>query len=193
MNAPHSGSPAVIEIGRMWLHLPTGRASIAGFVRNDHGGPQVGSTVSRAGLPVHQGGHQDLFEALDPTPIGASTGLVADLRAEPPRFDDHGFNWAHRTTADVQAEAERHGWQIITRAHAAELLSQIGYTLHPRVGEDGTRYFHDELWLDQADGLTWHVRESIDGTRFTFERSTFVMREIPLTGGFGLDAAAREK
>lgn len=180
--------PMVIEIGRLWLHLPTGRAGIVGFVRNAHGGPDCGPLMRRD-RPVHEGGHQTLFEGLDPVRPGASTGVIVDLRTEPPRFDTHGFNWAGRTTSDAQAAAERLGWQTITRTRAAELLHEAGYTLHERTGPDGTRYFHDELYLDQVDGLTWHVRESIDGTRFVSERCVFVTREIPLTGQFGLDAA----
>lgn len=174
---PNSTSPRLVEVGRLWLHLYTGAASVDGFARLPEGGPEVGGTMRRD-RPVGEGGTERLFEGLDPTRRSTTTGPIYDMRTEPAGFDSHGFDWAGRCTSDVQAEAERRGWRVVTRAEAGQRLLELGYRLRPRHDGDGRRHFHDVLWLDQLDGLTWHVRESVDGFRHTSQRCAFVVREV---------------
>ncbi|WP_158892712.1 hypothetical protein [Amycolatopsis anabasis] len=164
------------EIGEMWLHLPSGGAGIHGFVPDSDGGPVTGGVV-REHVPVSQGGSIRLFHGLDPHEFDPQPGPIIDLRLSPRRFDRYGFNWAQRATTDVQAEAERRGWRTITRAHAVRVLTELGYHVHPRRDANGRPFFHDVIYRDQADDLTWHVRESLDGTRFTWERCVFVLRD----------------
>lgn len=172
-------TPTLIEIGHMFLHLPTCAAGIHGFVRGEDGGPDVGGTMRRM-LPVGEGGTIRLFEGLDPMRHSTTTGPVVDVRHERPGFDRHGFDWAQRSTSDVQAAAQKLGWRPVTRRKTAALLTQIGYQLHPRRDADGRPHFHNVLWTDHIDDLTWHVRESFDGKPFTHTRCTFVVREVPL-------------
>jgi hypothetical protein len=168
-----------VEIGKLSLHLPSGACSIWGFVRGEEGNAESGTTLFRE-RPVALGGAIRLFEGLDPMRHSTNPGPIFDLRVEPPGFDRHGFDWAGRSTSDAQAAAQRHGFTAVTREAAAEVLIALGYQVRPRRDPaTGRANFHDALWSEQADGLTWHVRESLEGTRFTYERCVFLTRALP--------------
>lgn len=161
----------------MFLHLPSGAAGIHGFVKGGGDIPETGGNLRRE-RSIRDGGSISLFEGLDPMRHSITAGPIFDLRTEPPGFDRYGFDWAQRSTSDVHGAAAQQGWEVISRREAAEILIRSGYVVPPRRETDGTPHFHSVLWLDQVDDLTWYVRESFDGKRFTFERTAFVRREI---------------
>jgi len=155
-------APVSIKVGLLSLHLPTGATTISGFVRGDTGAPEFGSPTFRA-RPVAEGGRITLHEGLYP------------LRFEARGFDSHGFGWAGRAISDAQADAAALGWQVITRWQAAEVLAMAGYTVPARYDATGRPNFHTVLWDDQADNLTWHLREGHDRHRFKVGRVAFVI------------------
>lgn len=158
------------QIGRLWLHLPSGGAGVSDIVGP---GGRAGTRPDAARV----GGAEKLFEGLDPMRNSTTVGPVFDLRYEPPGFDNHGFDWAQRSTSDVQAEAERRGWEVITRRVAAQTLTGLGYLVPPRRDEEGRPHFHVVLWSDQVDELTWHVPEQLEGSRIVYQRCAFVRRK----------------
>lgn len=166
------------DVGRIQLHLPSGAATIHGFIRGIDATPVPGEKT-HSGHPVWMGGSWRLFEGLPPMRRRADVAPVVDLRYGLRGFDHYGFGWAGVTTSDVSAKAERLGWRLITRRQAAALLAELGYHIPPRHSSDGTPYVAAVLWDDQLDDLTWHVSEAVDGFRFTYERSVFVCRDAP--------------
>lgn len=168
-----------IEMGLLSLHLPSGHCFISGFVQSDAGSAEIGGTM-RSHLPIGDGGTLVLNEGLDPMRNSTTTGIVIDLRYEPPGFDNYGFDWAHYTTCDAQADADWHGFATLSRRQAADVLRWLGYRVRPQRDPDtGAAMFHDVLWQDQIDDLTWHVPDNIDGYRYTTVRHVFVLREHP--------------
>lgn len=166
------------EVGRLRLRLPTGAATIEGFVRGQHGIPVLGPGVSSR-RPVWMGGAWTLFRGLPPTRSCFLSGTVVRLASEWRQFDSHGFSWAGVSTSDASAKAERLGWQLLTRCQAAALLTELGYQIPSRHGSHNQRYGESVLWTDQLDNLTWHIPEAVDGHRYVDERDVFVSRDAP--------------
>lgn len=157
----HDPEPPQAALARLWLHLPSGTAGLTRAVEPaEPGTVAAGPVLLHAADDSGPGGNR-LFDGLYPRD-----------------FDRHGFGWAGRATSDVQAAAKARGWMVVSRREAARWLLSAGWVVPPRRDGDGRCRFHDMLWEDQVDDLTWHVRESWDGAvRFVYERSVFVRRE----------------
>lgn len=162
-----SSDPLLLEVALVWVHLPSGAAAVQGVVRHPDGGPMTGGSAV-ADRPVGAGGTEVLAQAAPPATEVLSPG------AQPPvhLLSSDPAGWAVTGPEAAQAEAERRGWRLVSRAEAARVLSVQGYRLR-----DSTAPGH-VLHTDQADDLTWHPRQGPGGRRSPFILAAFATRPV---------------